>query len=81
MRREWRADADADWLELLDACPWNDPEGTAPPSGRRADGFRWSITVNDVTAGGDRNCHAEFGDQSAAPAWTALIDRVREQSR
>ncbi|WP_219995898.1 protealysin inhibitor emfourin [Schumannella soli] len=79
IRREWRIDVDgdgrADWILLLDACPWSTAEyATEAPAGPRgADRMTWTIAAD----GPEQARRAEVPEPELTGPWRELVDRVR----
>lgn len=73
--REWRVQPDgdsADWMTLIDACPWG--RDTTDPASR--DRFTWRIEARWHR--GRRT--ASVPDRDLDGPWRELVDRVREES-
>jgi hypothetical protein len=93
LSREWLAkppEQDApQWIELIDRCPWPDPQGATDPSPAEqhepshaappgADRFVWLIRARSPGAG-ERS--AELAEDDVTDAWEELIAAVRAYLR
>lgn len=86
--RRWGVEAEAsdadEWIDLIDACPWDDEdaddevayarEGDVP---RGADRFAYRVSAR-MPEGPER--HAALSESQASGPWRALIDAVRAAS-
>lgn len=74
--RRWRIEARpaeaAEWIALIENCPW---DATAPPRAG-ADRFVWSIRARTPSERRER----ELTDSELAGPWRALVDAVRDAS-
>ena len=77
LRRTWHAEPDsadaAQWIALIDGCPWDaaDPNRAIAPSG--ADRFVWHVDARC----GDAAREAALADPEVQGPWRDLIDAVR----
>ncbi len=74
LRREWRVEPDSDhraeWLDLVEACPWGDePLGTAVERDR----FTWAI---DALVRREHH-RATLPEHAVTGPWRDLVDRTR----
>ncbi|NYH00166.1 hypothetical protein BJ979_002791 [Schumannella luteola] len=95
IRREWRIDVDgdgrADWILLLDACPWSSADvggapDAAPGAGstaagasapRGADRMTWTIAAD----GPEQPRRAELPEPELTGPWRELVDRVQRDGQ
>lgn len=78
IRRRWRVDPTPDdeqrWLELIESCPWDEPE---PESPLGADRFTWLIQASTLHDERRR----ELPESALVGAWRDLVDAVRDAPR
>ncbi|MFC4138571.1 MULTISPECIES: protealysin inhibitor emfourin [unclassified Microbacterium] len=78
IRRRWRVDPAPDeeqrWVELIESCPWDEPE---PESPLGADRFTWLIQA--TTRHDERR--REIPEPALVGAWRDLVDAVRDAPR
>ncbi len=59
----------AQWVQLVDSCPWNDPDKCSPGQDRY---------VYELKAGPHRTM---LGEEYLQGPWRVLVDRVRADGR
>lgn len=74
IRRRWHVapprDDEPRWIELIDRCPWDDPEGS-PQQG--ADRYTWSILARTPLTRLER----DLPESALDGPWRRLVDAVR----
>lgn len=77
LRRTWRAQPDAaesaQWIALIDGCPWDAADPARPMTPHGADRFVWHVDARC----GESAREAALADPEVQGPWRDLIDAVR----
>lgn len=81
LTRRWTISAPprepAEWIGLVERCPWDDADTAANATGARTGGDRFTWTIEADLDG--RRYRAVIAEEQARGAWRELIDAIRAQ--